>query len=60
MRGSKAKRIRKVARMMSVGQPEVQYTEVALNPRKPTKRTRFLYECGRLMYHNLKDTVRFT
>lgn len=54
MNGRSAKRIRKLAQQMSVGLPNVQYTDKALNPRKPTRRTRFLYDCTRLIYHNLK------
>ena len=54
MNGKKAKMLRKLGREMSVGTPEVKYTDRALNPRKPTRRTRFLYECGRLIYKNLK------
>jgi hypothetical protein len=54
MRGTKAKMLRRIAEEMSVGIEDVKYTDTALNPRKPTKRTRFLYECGRLIYRNLK------
>ena len=54
MRGKKAREIRSAARELSVGLPEVKYTDRALNPRKPARRTRFLYECGRLIYKNLK------
>jgi hypothetical protein len=54
MRGTKAKMLRRGARSMTVGMPDVQYTDRALNPRKPTRRTRFLYECTRLVYLNLK------
>ena len=58
MNGKRAKRIRSIARKMSVGKEEVKYTDRALNPRKPTRRTRFLYDCGRLIYHNLKKLVK--
>jgi hypothetical protein len=34
----------------------VQYEDRALDSSKPTRRTRFLYECGRLMHKNLKRT----
>jgi hypothetical protein len=54
MRGKKAKMLRRLARQTTVGMPNVQYTDRALNPRKPTRRTRFLYECTRLVYRNLK------
>ncbi len=54
MRGKKAKRLRRIAESFSVGVKEVQYTDKALNPRKPARRTRFLYECGRLVYKNIK------
>lgn len=53
-RAKKVKRLRRIARSMSGVMPEVKYMEQALNPKKPTKRTRFLYECGRLIYKNLK------
>jgi hypothetical protein len=52
--GKKAKMLRRIAEEMSVGIEEIKYTDRALNPRKPTRRTRFLYECGRLVYRNLK------
>lgn len=55
MRGKKAKMLRRLARQTTVGMPNVQYTDRALNPRKPTRRTRFLYECTRLVYRNLKE-----
>lgn len=56
MNGRKAKQLRKLAQMLSVGKPLVQYEDKALNPRRPTRRTRFLYDCTRLVYHNLKRT----
>ena len=56
MNGRKAKKLRKVAQMLTVGKPMAQYEDRALNPRKPTKRTRFLYDCTRLAYRNLKAT----
>ena len=54
MNGRKAKTLRKLAQALSVGKPLVQYEEKALNPRRPTNRTRFLYDCTRLVYKNLK------
>ena len=58
MNGKKAKRLRRVSRTMSVGIPEVKYTERALNHKKPQRKTRFLYECGRLIYKNLKKKYK--
>ena len=58
MNGKKAKMLRRLAEEMSVGIPQVKYTDRALNPRKPTRRTRMLYECGRLVYRNLKTRYR--
>ena len=58
MRGKNAKRLRKLANDMSTGMKKVQYQEKAVNPRKPTHRTRFLYECTRLIYKNIKRAVR--
>ena len=58
MNGKKAKMLRRLAEEMSVGIPEVKYTDRALNPRKPTRRTRMLYECGRLVYRNLKTRYK--
>ena len=54
MNGKKAKMLRKLAEEMSVGLPKVKYTDKALNPRKPSRRTRLLYECQRLINNNLK------
>ncbi len=54
MNGRKAKKLRKFAQMLSVGKPLVQYHDKALNPRRPTHRTRFMYDCTRLVYRNLK------
>lgn len=54
MNGKKAKLLRRLAEEMSVGKEEVKYQDQALNPRKPTKRTRLMYDCGRLIYRNLK------
>ena len=50
--------LRKLAEEMSVGVPAVKYTDKALNPHKPTRRTRLLYECGRLVYRNLKKRYK--
>lgn len=58
MNGRKAKMLRKLAEEMSVGVPAVKYTDKALNPHKPTRRTRLLYECGRLVYRNLKKRYK--
>ena len=57
MNGRKAKKLRKVAQMLTVGKPMAQYEDRALNPRKPTRRTRFLYDCTRLAYKNLKRST---
>lgn len=54
MNGRKAKKLRKLAQMLSVGKPIVQYEEKALNPRRPTNRTRLMHDCTRLVYKNLK------
>lgn len=58
MNGKKARWMRGIARNATVGVEEVRYTDKALNPRKPTRRTRFLYECTRLVYRNLKKQYR--
>ena len=58
MRGKKAKMLRKLALQMTVGMPMVQYHDKALNPRRPTRRTRLLYECSRLAYRNLKKRYK--
>ena len=58
MNGKKAKMLRRLAEEMSVGIPQVKYQDKALNPRKPTRRTRMLYECGRLVYRNLKTRYK--
>ena len=58
MNGAKAKMCRRLARQSTVGMPLVKYTDKALNPRKPTRRTRFLYECTRLVYRNIKARYR--
>ena len=58
MNGRQAKKLRKLAQMISVGKPNVQYEERALNPRRPTSRTRFLYDCTRLIYRNLKQQFK--
>lgn len=58
MRAKKAKMIRRLARQMTVGRPERQYHERALNPKKPTRRTRFLYDCTRQVYQNIKKKYR--
>ena len=57
MNGRKAKKLRKVAQMLTVGKKMVQYEDRALNPRKPTHRTRFMYDCTRLAYKNLKRST---
>ena len=54
MNGRKAKKLRKFAQALSVGKPQVQYEDKALNPRRPFNRTRFLHDCTRLIYKNLK------
>jgi len=54
MNEKKVKKLRKVAQLLSVGKQMVQYEERALNPRRPTHRTRFMYDCTRLVYKNLK------
>ena len=54
MNGKKAKMIRRLAEELSVGKDKVQYEERALNPRRPTRRTRFLHDCTRLVAKNLK------
>ena len=58
MRAKKAKMLRKLTLEMTVGMPNVQYHDKALNPRKPTRRTRFLYECSRLAYRSLKKRYK--
>jgi hypothetical protein len=58
MNGKKAKLFRRVAENMTVGMDKVQYTDKALNPRKPARRTRFLYECNRLVYRNFKKQYK--
>lgn len=57
MNGQKAKKLRKLARELSVGKPIVAYEEKALNRSRPFKRTRFMHDCTRLIYKNLK--IRF-
>lgn len=54
MNGRNAKKLRKIAQEISVGKPLVQYEDRALNRRRPTHRTRLLYDCTRLIYRNLK------
>lgn len=54
MNGRKAKKLRKFAQELSVGKPKVQYEEKALNRHRPFNRTRFLHDCTRLIYRNLK------
>jgi hypothetical protein len=56
--GKKAKMLRKIGHEMAVGMEHVKYTDKALNPHKPTRRTRFLYECGRQIYLNLKKRYK--
>jgi len=58
MRGKKAKMMRRLANQMTPGMKRVQYQEKALNPKKPTRRTRLLYECTRLIYRNIKKTYK--
>lgn len=50
--------LRKIGHEMAVGMEHVKYTDKALNPHKPTRRTRFLYECGRQIYLNLKKRYK--
>jgi hypothetical protein len=54
MNGKKAKMLRKAARQMTAGMQNVKYTDVALNPHKPTRRSRQLYDCTRRVYKELK------
>ena len=55
MRGKKVKRLRRLSEALSKeGMPNVQYQDKALNAHKPTRRTRLLYDCTRLIYKNLK------
>ncbi len=58
MRGKKAKMLRKLAFAMTVGLPLRNYIDKPLNLRKPTRRTRFLYKCTRLVYLNLKKKYK--
>lgn len=58
MRGKKAKMLRKLSYQMTVGLPNTQYQEKALNSKRPTRRTRFLYECSRLVYKNIKKRYK--
>lgn len=58
MNGKKAKMIRRLAEQLTVGKDKVQYHEKALNPRRPTARTRFLHDCTRLVYRNLKKKFK--
>ena len=58
MRGKKAKMLRKLSFDMTVQLPLRNYIDRALNPRKPTRRTRFLYKCSRLAYLNLKKVYK--
>lgn len=58
MRGKKAKMIRRLAFQMTQGQDLVKYVDVAENPRKPTRRTRKLYDCTRAVYKNLKQRYK--
>ena len=58
MNGKKVKKLRKLAEKASVGLPLRQYQDKALNPRKPTRRTRFLYNCTRLIHRNLKTMYK--
>ena len=58
MNARTAKLLRKSARHMTVGQKDVQYRDVALNPEKPTRRTRQLYECTRQVYRELKKRLK--
>ncbi len=58
MNGRRAKKLRKLAQMITVGKPLIQYEDKALNRRRPTRRTRFLYDCTRLVYLNLKKAFR--
>ena len=54
MRGKKAKMLRRAARQMTTGMDDVKYQDIALNPQKPTRRTRQLYDCTRQVYQHLK------
>lgn len=58
MNGRMAKALRRKAHEMSVGLPWAKYRDIALNPEKPTRRTRQLYECGKRDYHDLKRMWR--
>ena len=54
MNGKKAKMCRRLAQQLTVGQDDVKYHDVALNPEKPTRRTRKLYDCTRALYQQIK------
>lgn len=58
MNRRKSKMIRRLAEQMTTGLPDTQYTDVALNPKKPTRRTRQLYNCTRLVYQRLKKNYK--
>ena len=58
MRGKKAKKLRALAQKITVGKEDRKYTDQALNRKKPTRRTRFLYDCTRLAYRNLKKRYK--
>jgi len=50
--------IRRLAEEFTVGKEQIQYEDKALNPRKPTRRTRFLYDCTRLVIRNMKKRYK--
>ena len=54
MNGKKAKMIRRLAEEISIGKEKVQYHERAMNPRRPTARTRFLYDYVSIIIKKLK------
>lgn len=58
MNGKKAKMIRRLANQMTTGMKKVQYKDEALNPQKPTRRTRQLYDCTRQVYKNIKKKYK--
>ena len=58
MNGKKVKKLRGIARRITVGKENAKYEDRALNSHKPASRTRFLYDCTRLVYLNLKRSYR--
>lgn len=58
MNGKKAKMIRRLANQMTTGMKLRQYKDEALNPLKPTRRTRTLYDCTRQVYQGIKKKYK--